>query len=244
MKKLMIAIGLVSLMAAPVMADYSGGTMNMGKQVGYYGPGFAGEFTMYPNASDPYLSNAAYAAATKNQGVANSFQTFCLELTEHADTPVDINVNERFINEADGSPAGAGSHAVLGSKPFGDNLDQRTAYLYTKFAQGTLAGYDYTPGAGRGASAASLQLAIWVIEEEIPSTSDALALAFIADANNAVASGAWSGIGLVRVLNLSLHGYPRSFRQDVPYLLPVPGAALLVVLGLGLASLRRRRMAQ
>ncbi len=48
----------------------------------------------------------------------------------------------------------------------GDPLDPRTAYLYTKFVSGTLAGYDYTPSTGRIFSAKALQDVIWYIEDE------------------------------------------------------------------------------
>ena len=49
--------------------------------------------------------------------------------------------------------------AVLNPVP----ITQGVAYLYSQFAAGTLAGYDYTPGSGRVASAGNLQEAIWYL---------------------------------------------------------------------------------
>lgn len=242
MKKMIVAFGILSLVAMPALADFSGGTMNATKQVGYYGGDFAGEFTLFPHGADPYLSNAFYDVKAKNLGFANSFQTFCMEMQEHADSPIDIVVSMTDINEGTGAIVGPGSHAVLGGMPFGDNLDIKTAWLYTEFARGTLVGFDY--GATRAASAQALQYAIWKIEgESNKADTNALAQAFLTAANAAVAGG-WNSIGLVRVLNTTLHGYPGERRQDFLYLLPAPGAAILALVGLGIAGgIRRRRAA-
>ena len=102
-------------------------------------------------------------------GHPESFQTFCVEMSETITNPMNVFVS----TEAAGSEPqdnGPGSHAyeggVPGSPSIGDDLDPKTAYLYTRFVGGTLAalGYDYTPGTGREDSAKVLQNLIWGIE--------------------------------------------------------------------------------
>jgi hypothetical protein len=152
---------------------------------------------------------------------------------------VKVDVSTTFIDEDTGVVTGPGSHSILGGKPKGDNLDDRTAYLYTKFATGTLAGYNYTAGSGRAASAADLQNAIWYIEQE-----GGVNNGFVTLANTAVASGGeWygKGIGDVRVLNL-FETTVRTERQDQLYLVPAPAAIGLGVLGLALVGWLKRRV--
>lgn len=81
-----------------------------------------------------------------------------------------------------------------------DPIDWRTAYLYTQFRAGTLAGYDY--GSGRDSSANELQEAIWAIEGEVY-VADGQALNWINQASAAIQDGLWSGIGAVKILNLA-----------------------------------------
>jgi hypothetical protein len=236
--------------AAPALADYYGGRVWSSRIAGYWG-GAGGEFTLKSDgAPGLLLDNLAYDPKTRGQdGNPESFQTFCLEDTEPLDQPMDIVVSTTFINEADGSYAGPGSHAVLGSKPFGDNLDPRTAYLYTQFATGVLSSYDYNPAAGRSASADALQQAIWYIEEESLGSYTGQSKTWVDEAQANINSGAWSGIGNVRVLNGWVPGYVGAtgnvdYRlQDTLYLVPVPAAVLLGVLGLGVAGWKLRKYA-
>src|SRR6185503_5146810 len=85
------------------------------------------------------------------------FQTFCMELDE----PVQLGFQWHYVLNSAAISGGGG--ATAGSDP----LDPRTAYLYTQFWNGTLTGYDYTPGPSRQQSAHELQTAIWFLEEEI-----------------------------------------------------------------------------
>jgi hypothetical protein len=168
------------------------------------------------------------------------FQTFCLE----ADTSIGQNTEYTYTL---GTSATSGG--VSGGNP--DPLDDRTAYLYTQFWNGTLSNYTYTQGSGRVASADSLQLAIWYLEGELVGTlvddynADSQAQTWVSQANTAVASGgSWFGVGLgnVRVINPVTSG--GADVQSVLVLVPLPPAALMglgLLLGVGGACLVRRR---
>ncbi|GMV97844.1 MAG: hypothetical protein HRF43_17215 [Phycisphaerae bacterium] len=164
------------------------------------------------------------------------FRTFCTQVDEQLDFHPD---GFKVVGITD--------HVELQHDP----IDERTAYLYTKFRQGTLSNYDYTPGsAGHHASATELQLAIWGIEGERPMPVSGQAALWIAEAENAILLGHWSGLGAVRVLNLvyaTTRGHHRAGdpAQDVLTLIPVPapGAALLTGLGIALIGWLKRRLA-
>ena len=157
------------------------------------------------------------------------FRTFCIQMTESNDFTSNYKID------------GISKYAELGH----DMLDPQTAYLYTKFWNRSLTDYDYTPNSvGRNNSANSLQWAIWYFEGETlgaPPTFDSQALAWIEEANKAVASGLWEGLGDVRALNIV--GMDGSPAQDQLVFVPEPGTLLL--LGVGLLSLalgaRKRR---
>lgn len=244
--KLVTVLATLSLLASSAFASVSttgldGGRMYLFRVAGYYSAS-GGEFTLQKDGLPKYLGNTAYASVAKS-AAANSFQTFCMERDEFIVTPVDITVSTTNV-DASGNDVGPGSHAVQGgvNTNNGDNLDPKTAYLYTQFAQGVLAGYDYTVGAGRVASADALQKAIWYIEGEVPTLAAGLATTFYNDAVNA----GWNDIGNVRVLNLYAAGYRNNLgfaKQDMLYLIPAPAAAVLGLLGLGLVGWVKRRMA-
>ena len=256
-KLLIISIAMVlCLSAAPAMADINSGYSVVSRTDGYYVlPGFGGgEFTL----STATLSTSAYSSLTKNQGtiedytasgltvdMTTSFQTFCVETNEFI-SPTHY-IEQTIVNwTSPNSYAVAGG--VGGAGPNGDPLDPRTAYLYTQFATGNLSNYDYddefgiTPGDDRDTDAQQLQYAIWKIEEEITATLADKALAWFTEADNAVTTEAWTGIGNVRVLNLVDNTDPTP-RQDMLYLVPVPGAVLLGILGLSVAGIKLRKYA-
>lgn len=178
--------------------------------------GSGGEFKATPQSGFAGLTGLAADLSS------SSFQTFCLEAGENVGLGQFYNV---VINTG----------AVNGGVPGGfDPLDERTAFLYTKFRNGSLSLYDYD--GNRDGSAGALQKAIWFIEGESGGQNNA----YVALANAAVAvGGEWYGMGIgdVRVLNLTKSNGDRA--QDQLTIIPAPGTALLAIGGLLVA--RRRR---
>lgn len=257
-------LAVICLLASPAMASlgyngagYYAGAADYARVAGHY-QGNGGEFTLYDHAANSAgyttnlsLSNSAYAAVAKNRGsTTNSFQTFCMEVTEHVYAPMHVYVSQANI---DGT---AGSHAWKGSTGIGDNLDSKTAWLYTKFATGTLTGYDYDPAGNRAASAGALQRLIWATENEgginlvLDNEYQGIKLTqfqvdLINTWNTEFAASNWTGIGNVRVLQMYQGTWDSGtvLQQDMLYLVPAPGAAVLAFLGLGIVGWVKRRMA-
>ncbi|MDI6451821.1 hypothetical protein [Anaerobaca lacustris] len=246
MKKMLFLVLVVSVFVVnSAWADYLVGSADITRVNGYYG-GRGGEFTLY----NVNLTTAGYSSATSNvlSSLGSSFQTFCLETDEYVLPPT--HVEQVWVNES----GLTGSQAVYGgaNSTTADPLDYRTAYLYTQFATDQLSGYAYTGTVGgltRSQTAAALQRVIWAIEDEggsdfavnfmdTPLNSDQQVLAnqWMTEAGAA----GWTSIGNVRVLNL-WSNTALTARQDMLYLVPVPGAALLGFLGFGWAGLKLRK---
>lgn len=197
-------------------------------------------------------------------GNSPSFQTFCVEYSEHFyyDKPLLVSkVNTGAKNggaggsviDPLGDPDGAGPYSNRW-----DPISDKTAYLFTKFSNHTLSGYDWNgTTAEHKADSTALQLAIWYLEGEISATvntsvynlytSNSRATGWVAEANQN--ANGW--IGQVRVLNLLREGTANSgvfntVAQDQLYLAPIPEpetyAMMLAGLGLiGFVAGRRRR---
>lgn len=158
---------------------------------------------------------------------ADAFLTFCMEKDEFIGEGVTYDV--AFSTE---------------TKPQGDELDSRTAFLYKHFVTGDLdsveSGFVYeAANSGR-----DLQRAIWFLEGELGSVSG-LAAGLVAAAQTAVDSGSWVGLGGVRVMNLWTAGHlgESGFqKQDQLVLIPIPDAAALGLVGLlAVVFIGRRR---
>lgn len=212
MKSFIVGVAAVSTVVASAFAGIDGtGTIS---QSGV-SAGNGGEFTITPTAG--YLGEMGLPADFS----ATSFQTFCMETNEQFSPggSYDMCINTVAIMGGSGGPNFA--------------LQPETAFLYWNFRNGTLAGYDY--GAGRQASAAQLQQAIWFLQGN---QSGGVNNLFAQNAAFAVANNLWSGIGDVRVLNV--YGSNGALGQDQLTIIPTPGAVALMGVGM-LASVRRRR---
>jgi hypothetical protein len=174
------------------------------------------------------------------KGTSDDFRTFCLEY------------NETFSSYGQPLKVGAVSFGAVNGGISGGNPDlisNETAWLYTNFSNGTLAGYSYSSNA----SGNSLQRAIWFLEGELGATyTEAQLDTLDSQAQDwvdlAQASG-WTDVHQVRVLNLlkkDSHGNYTLNSQDQLYITPIPEpetyAMLLAGLGLlGFVARRRRQ---
>lgn len=241
-RTLFSALAVVAVAAMPLMANIQVTRLDLTTTGWTYQSGSGGEFQA-KIVSMPLVGLP----------VGKTWETFCLERNENVAVPAGTYYGVLNTAAVEGGSGGAvaGGNPLFGwanQSNMGDPLDARTAYLFTQFANGTLAGYDYSANVtSHKASAAALQAAIWAIEQEA-ATSNAQALTWIGAANTAVANGSWKGLGNVRVLNLysgydATKGNVTGLRQDILVIVPAPAAAFLALLGLGFVGWLKRRLA-
>jgi len=199
----------------------------------------AGDFITLSNA--PGTEGGEFNAQIVGSLPGTDFVTFCLELNEGTGFYGDPLWVKTITTAARNGGIGGGNP---------DPLDPKTAYLYTQFARGTLAGYDYTNSngpQGRADSANSLQHVIWYIEQEIAAIpgTDTQALIWY---NQAVAAN-WQNTGTVEVLNIYRYSsHTQQFTipgQDLLYMpIPEPETYAMLLAGLGLMGFVARRRKQ
>jgi hypothetical protein len=220
---------LLTVLVATVVATFQAGAVIVTvDQVAGYNAG-DGEFNVSPTTGSGYGAADLY----NNNFGAVGFGTFCV------DRGVSINVPGQY------------NATVISSGIDPDNGNQislGTAWLYSQFARGTLAGsgYNYTSGAGRVNSAYELQLAIWILEGQyslgsiIPG-SDPFINAVIAQFGSLVAAEADNnltyGVAVLGLEYLDANGRPTGVRAQPMLTLLPDGGSVLILLGMGLSGL-------
>jgi len=213
-------IVLCAFTAAPALADMY---VNLKHDfTGRYGTTGGGEFLMTV-LEDPI------GIYPKNE----QFRTFCLETNEF------VSDDQNYYVTIDTAAWQGGSG---GPEP--DPLSPQSAYLYSLWLDGT-DGVN-PPIVYHNNTADAIQKAIWHFEQE---SLGSIIGPYVGWANNAVAmSGSWYGlwgntIGDIRVMNLWTNRDHTGNAQDQLVRVPVPGAILLGMIGLGVAGLKLRKFA-
>lgn len=172
---------------------------------------------------------------TSGANTGYTFQSFCLEKKEW------------FSDQADSWVKSVSTSTMADPRSYdgvtSDPLSAETAWLFTQYSNRGLSAYQ----AGTRNSANSLQNAIWFLEDEITEDElggDAQALLWVANAQKAVGSGAWTGLGNVRVINLFRDSAYTENSQDQLFMttaVPEPESFALLLAGLGAVGVAARR---
>ena len=225
-------ISLAAMVSAPTIQAQQ--QVILYQDTGNYSYGDGGEFNAVPStdllALNPTL--AGYQAGitsslTPYAGGAN-FQTFCLETSEYFTPGNTYNVSVSQTIQYNGGQF----------LPPGEPLTLGTAWLYSQFAAGTLAGYDYTQGSGRIASAGDLQQTIWYLQGEVGSLMNGSAdgsadyAAALAALGGNIGTDSDGAFGVVAMNLTSSDGNDQDQLMITAQPAPEPGTMALGLLGL------------
>jgi len=233
MKKLnIIVVCLLCLFTAvPAMANMRVNLLH--DFSGDYGTTGGGEFLIT-------VLNASQGGGDKVgiYDVGDQFVTFCIETDEY------VSNNHAYYVTIDTVAWDGGSGG-----PTPDPLSPESAYLYSLWLEG---GDGVNTIIHSNDTADALQKAIWHLEDESLGSNSGLSGTYIGWAQDAVTSGGpndswydtWGNtIGDIRVMNLWTNEGLTCHAQDQLVRVPVPGAVLLGLLGLGAAGLKLRKYA-
>ena len=200
-------------LASTALADY---TYRVEVNTGDYSYGSGGEFIV-TSQGNPHLPGA------------HVFNTFCVETGEYFNPGItywaQINTKSVLTN---------------------DDLTNGVAWLYTHFRDETLPGYDFDNSSNeRKADAGKLQDAIWCLMSVGGSGAGNEFFDLVVEEYDWWDSS-YAGtddIRTVRILNLNAEsGGGGRVRQDQLMMIPVPGAVVLGVIGLGLIVAVKRKL--
>ena len=156
MKRLFVLASLAGILAVPAVQAVTQVTLY--QDLSNYSYSDGGEFNAVPDANllslNPTLAGYAPTTVNLTAGIPN-FQTFCVETGEFFSpgTTYNVTISDEVLYDG-------------GQFPNGEPITIGTAWLYSRFAAGTLSGYDYADGSGRTTSAGDLQQAIWYLQGE------------------------------------------------------------------------------
>lgn len=231
-------LAVAALLGTAVVSSYAG-TVTL--DVSAYGDlnGYGGgEFTAFNTG----LNTSGYSSKALIDG---GFETFCMAY------------NEEFTPGNWGGPnysftLGSAVLSNTGAAP--EALTAGTAWLYSEFVTGNLAGYDYSTGSGSGraTSAEDLQEAIWWLQSSPGAPAPAVNDPFVTDALNAFGGSATAAMTAANGTNsdgvsiMVLTNTNGSYAQPQLYYSVPDAGSTLAFLSLGLvavAMLRRRLVA-
>lgn len=229
-----IGVAIVALCAsAPLALANNTITLDVNNYSSEY-PGYdGGEFTATLNGSLTGTPAGYSSLAVLSNG---TFETFCVEL------------NNEFSNG--GTYNYAITDYIQPNKTTEQTLTQGVAYLYSQFAQGTLADFNYSLTAKTGGQydreidGTELQTAIWYLMGEVTLTSTQIsadpfiALAEAHGGTTAVTGTGFDGVSVLDLTTVNSDGVVTAYNQDQLIYTAVPdGGTTIALIGLSLLGI-------